>query len=123
VYTTAGSSKNFTWDEKSLFDYLENPKRYIPGTKMAFEGLKKEEDRNDIITYLKSVSIIMISEEYAADRHTLGYQVDHEYFFVVFGTFAFCFPAVDYVPFVHVRIPRRLIINGSERHLRTELVS
>jgi hypothetical protein len=52
-YTAANVNKGITWDETTLFDYLENPKKYIPGTKMAFAGLKKDKDRNDLITYLK----------------------------------------------------------------------
>jgi len=54
-YTAANVNKGITWDENTMFAYLENPKKYIPGTKMAFAGLKKEKDRNDLITYLKDV--------------------------------------------------------------------
>ncbi|KAI9842808.1 MAG: hypothetical protein M1837_006911 [Sclerophora amabilis] len=49
-YTDANKNKAVTWKEDTLFAYLENPKKYIPGTKMAFGGLKKEKDRNDLIT-------------------------------------------------------------------------
>jgi cytochrome c len=52
-YTDANKAKGITWKEDTLFEYLENPKKYIPGTKMAFGGLKKEKDRNDLSTYLK----------------------------------------------------------------------
>ncbi|KAL4933400.1 c-type cytochrome [Aspergillus undulatus] len=52
-YTDANKQAGVTWDENSLFKYLENPKKFIPGTKMAFGGLKKGKERNDLITYLK----------------------------------------------------------------------
>lgn len=55
-YTDANKQKGVEWKEDTLFEYLENPKKYIPGTKMAFGGLKKDKDRNDLITYLKSAT-------------------------------------------------------------------
>jgi cytochrome c len=44
-YTKANIEKGITWNEETMFEYLENPKKYIPGTKMVFAGLKKESDR------------------------------------------------------------------------------
>ncbi|ETS64729.1 cytochrome c [Moesziomyces aphidis] len=51
-YTEANKNRAVEWGNDTLFEYLENPKKYIPGTKMAFAGLKKEKDRNDLVTYL-----------------------------------------------------------------------
>lgn len=40
------------WDAQALFDFLENPKKVVPGTKMSFAGLPKPADRANIIAYL-----------------------------------------------------------------------
>jgi cytochrome c len=48
----AAASK--TWDEAALNAYLENPKAVVPKTKMVFPGLKKPEERADLIAYLKT---------------------------------------------------------------------
>ncbi|CAM0134720.1 hypothetical protein VKS41_000732 [Umbelopsis sp. WA50703] len=55
-YTEANKNKGVTWNDETLFEYLLNPKKYIPGTKMAFAGLKKEQDRADLIAHLKEAT-------------------------------------------------------------------
>jgi cytochrome c len=45
--------KGLTWTPENLDKFLENPKGVVPGTKMIFPGLKKEEDRQNVIAYLE----------------------------------------------------------------------
>ncbi|KAI3805170.1 hypothetical protein L1987_27287 [Smallanthus sonchifolius] len=52
-YSAANKNMAVVWGENTLYDYLLNPKKYIPGTKMVFPGLKKPQDRADLIAYLK----------------------------------------------------------------------
>jgi cytochrome c len=49
----SAGSKGLVWTEDVLFKYLENPLAFMPGTKMAFAGLKDPQDRKDIIAFLK----------------------------------------------------------------------
>jgi cytochrome c len=55
-YTSANIDKGITWNPDTLDEYLTNPKKYIPGTKMVFAGLKKKKDRADLIAYLGEAS-------------------------------------------------------------------
>ncbi|MER9867232.1 cytochrome c family protein [Mesorhizobium sp. M0136] len=53
--TEAGKS-GVKWDEATLTTYLRDPKAMVKGTKMAFAGLKKDEDIANVIAYLKQFS-------------------------------------------------------------------
>ncbi|KAL2847611.1 cytochrome c [Aspergillus pseudodeflectus] len=52
-HSDASRKAGITWDKDTLFGYLENPKKFMPGNKMAFAGIKKANDRSDVIAYLK----------------------------------------------------------------------
>jgi len=54
AYSAANKNSGITWSDKHLEVYLQDPKKYMPGTKMVFAGLKKEADRADLISFLKS---------------------------------------------------------------------
>jgi len=49
------------WNEETMSDYLEKPKELVPKTKMSFAGLKKEDERANVIAY-----IITFSPDYSS---------------------------------------------------------
>lgn len=51
-YSDAMKNSGLTWDEAALAEYLKSPKTKVPGTKMAYAGLKDDTKIADVIAYL-----------------------------------------------------------------------
>ena len=51
---TEFGAKQGVWDDTHLYEFLKAPQKYISGTKMSFVGLKKSEDRINVIAYLRT---------------------------------------------------------------------
>ena len=52
-YSSAMKEAGLTWDGETLSKYLADPRSFVQGTKMAFAGLKDEQEIQDVIAYLK----------------------------------------------------------------------
>lgn len=54
-YSIANKERKLLWTKESLFTYLEKPRRVIPGTKMAFNGIKDPETRAHVVAYIEQM--------------------------------------------------------------------
>ncbi|WP_192361164.1 c-type cytochrome [Mesorhizobium mediterraneum] len=52
-YSAANKNSGLTWDEPTLTIYLRAPRKLVPGTKMTFAGLNRNQEIADVIAYLK----------------------------------------------------------------------
>jgi cytochrome c2 len=55
-YSPAMKDSGVTWDEQTIAEYLANPRGYIKGNRMAFVGMKNQQDIADVIAYLKQAT-------------------------------------------------------------------
>jgi cytochrome c len=51
-YSAANKNSGIIWTKDQFLDYIRDPRAKIPGTKMAFAGIKKEKEANDLWAYL-----------------------------------------------------------------------
>ena len=52
-YSEANKNSGITWDEKAFAEYIANPREKIPGTKMAYAGLKDPKRVENLTAYLR----------------------------------------------------------------------
>lgn len=52
-YSDANKNSGITWDEAVFAEYIKDPKAKMPGTKMAFAGIKNEQEIKDLTAFLK----------------------------------------------------------------------
>lgn len=55
-FSEAMVHSGIVWDERSVADYLRDPKAKVPGTKMAFGGMRQKAQIADIVAYLKGAT-------------------------------------------------------------------
>ncbi|WP_112663722.1 c-type cytochrome [Microvirga flavescens] len=53
TYSDANKNSHLTWDEATFREYIQDPRKKIPGTKMIYAGIKDEKKVNDLLAYLK----------------------------------------------------------------------
>jgi len=51
-YSDANKNSGITWNKDQFLDYIKDPKAKIPGTKMAFAGIKNENEANDLWAFI-----------------------------------------------------------------------
>ncbi len=57
AFSDAMKNSNIVWDETTLPPFLKSPRKVVPGTKMAFVGLPKDQDIADVIAYLATFNL------------------------------------------------------------------
>ena len=55
-YSDAMKKSGVTWSEETIAEYIADPRGYIKGNRMAFVGLKDEEDVANLVAYLKEAT-------------------------------------------------------------------
>src|SRR5260221_677655 len=51
-YSDANKNSGITWNEAQFKEYIKDPKAKIPGTKMAFAGVKNDKEVNDLWAFI-----------------------------------------------------------------------
>ncbi len=55
-YSNAMKKSKLKWTDANLYQYLKAPGKFVPGNKMSYSGIPDDQERADLVAYLKSIS-------------------------------------------------------------------
>ena len=55
-YSKAMKKAAIVWTPETLAQYLTNPKKFVPGNRMPFAGIKKQNERDNIVAYIQQAT-------------------------------------------------------------------
>ena len=56
AYSDAMKNSGIVWSEQTLDQFLQGPRKMVPGTKMTYAGVADAQERADLIAYLKQAA-------------------------------------------------------------------
>ena len=57
-YSSALLESGIVWDDETMAAYFRDPRGYIPGNRMAFVGLRRDEDIAAVLAYLREATAV-----------------------------------------------------------------
>ncbi len=54
AYSKAMKESGVVWTDETMDAYIENPRKFMPGNRMSYAGLRKPEDRENVLAYIKA---------------------------------------------------------------------
>src|SRR6266566_1615769 len=55
-YSSALRSSGIVWNDKTLDEWIKDPEHFIPGNDMTFDGVKEDQQRADLLAFLKDAT-------------------------------------------------------------------
>jgi cytochrome c len=55
-YSPALADSGIVWDDETIAAYVEDPRGFIPGNRMAFPGIRNEQEIADLLAYLREAT-------------------------------------------------------------------
>ena len=55
-YSDALKESGVVWDDETIAEYVRNPRDFIPGNRMAFAGIRNEQEVMDLLAYLREAT-------------------------------------------------------------------